>query len=257
MGNAQDIKYFIDLLLAMTEKEMKARYKHAVFGFLWVLLNPLFQMAVIGVIFSFFVRVNVENYFLFLFTGLLPWQFFSLSLTKSTPAFVFERSLLQKAKFPHEVIPLSIILSNFSHLAVSLSLLIIFLYSLGSLQFPRILWLIPALISLLLLTIGVSFLTAALQVRFRDVKFIVESLLIIWFYATPILYNLELISTTIRRLFFLNPLASIFEVFHFAILGQAFPDKTLLASNAIVLLIILMVGVAVFKREQNYFVDWL
>ena len=86
-----DLKQYFDFLWAMTEKEIKARYKRAVFGFLWVILNPVLQMFIIGIIFSFFIKI--PNYFLFLFTGLLPWQFFSLSLSKATPSELFFKKL--------------------------------------------------------------------------------------------------------------------------------------------------------------------
>src|SRR3989304_2803226 len=106
------MKNYLDFILTMTQKEIKARYKRAVFGFLWIVLNPILQMIIIGVIFSFFIKI--ENYFLFLFSGLLPWQFISLSISKATPSIVFERALLQKAKFPIESIPVSIILATFT-----------------------------------------------------------------------------------------------------------------------------------------------
>jgi len=128
---------YLHFIWAMTEKEIKARYKHTVFGFLWVILNPVFQMFVIGFVFSFFVYIPVANYYLFLFSGLLPWQFFSLTLSKATPSFVYERSLLQKANFPREAIPLSIVLSNFVHFVVSLVLLIVFLGLSKSIVFPQ------------------------------------------------------------------------------------------------------------------------
>src|SRR3989304_9448269 len=115
------LKHYLDFLWAMTEKEIKARYKRAVFGFLWVVLNPVLQMIIIGAIFSFFIKI--PNYFLFLLAGLLPWQFFSTSLSKATPSIVHERSLLQKAKFPIETIPISLILANFFNMVVSFVLL--------------------------------------------------------------------------------------------------------------------------------------
>src|SRR3990167_10860018 len=101
------IKNYFNFLWAMTEKEIKARYKRAVFGFLWVIINPLLQMIIMGLIFSFFIKI--PNYFLFLFIGLLSWTFFSLSIGKARPSFVNDRALLQKAKFPVEVIPLSVV----------------------------------------------------------------------------------------------------------------------------------------------------
>ena len=250
-------RQYFDLLWAMTEKEIKARYKKAVFGFLWVILNPLFQMVVIGVIFSFFIKIPVENYFLFLFTGLLPWQFFSLSLTKATQSIVYERSLLQKAKFPREIIPLSIILSNFFHLLVSLVLLILFLSVAHLLVFPQILYLIPALLLLVFFTIGISLLTASLQVRYRDIKFFVQSLLIIWFYATPVLYNLDFFPAKLQLLFSFNPLVIVFEFFHLAFLNQGAVTLNVLLPNLVVLFLVVLAGVLVFKRDHNYFVDWL
>src|SRR3990172_12605877 len=104
------LKYYSDFLWVMTEKEIKARYKRAVFGFLWVILNPVLQMLIIGAIFSFFIKI--PDYFLFLFTGLFAWNFFFLCVSKTTSSIVNERALLQKAKFPTEAIPISIILSN-------------------------------------------------------------------------------------------------------------------------------------------------
>src|SRR3972149_9344389 len=101
---------FLDLLLGMTEKEFKVRYKRTVFGFLWVLINPILQMLVIGFVFRYFIKDPIPNYFLYLIVGLLVWNFFTLSFQKATSSIVNERALIKKANFPREVIPLSIIL---------------------------------------------------------------------------------------------------------------------------------------------------
>jgi len=239
----------------MTEKEIKARYKRAVFGFLWVILNPVLQMLIIGLIFSFFIKI--PNYFLFLFTGLLPWTFFSMSLSKATPSIVYERTLLQKAKFPIEAIPISIILSNFLHMVVSLLLLILLLFFINKLVFLQILIIIPTLTWLLALTIGISLLTATLQVRFRDINFFIQTLLILWFYATPILYNLSLIPSRLHFLFALNPLTSIFELFHFSLLNQGVINYQLMITNLSISVVIILLGIAAFKSYHRNFIDWL
>src|SRR3972149_8002442 len=139
--------FYLDFLWAMTEKEIKARYKKAVFGFLWVILNPILQMVVIGLIFSYFIKI--PNYFLFLFSGLLPWQFFSLSLSKATPSIVYERTLLQKGKFPIEAIPISIILSNFFNMVISLALFLPVILFSTKISLTSIIVLIPILFWLL------------------------------------------------------------------------------------------------------------
>lgn len=248
------LKHYFDFLWAMTEKEIKARYKRAVFGFLWVILNPVLQMLIIGFVFSFFIKI--PNYFLFLFTGLLPWTFFSLSLSKATPSIVYERDLLKKARFPIETIPISIILSNFLHMLVSIVLLLIYLASTGKLTFQALLF-FPALIWLLIFTIGVSLFTSTLQVRFRDVNFFVQTLLILWFYLTPVLYNLALIPTRLHPLFGLNPLTSIFELLHYSVLGQGILDSQIIGLNLAITVAVLVIGILAYKKQHKYFVDWL
>lgn len=249
------LKNYLDFLWAMTEKEIKARYKHAVMGFLWVILNPLLQMIIIGFIFSFFIKI--PNYYLFLFSGLLPWGFFSLSLNKATPSFVYERSLLQKSKFAKEAIPISIILSNFFHLLISLILLAIFLFVTGDLVFPRVLLFLPGLLWLLAFTMGISLFTSTLNVRFRDISFFVQTLLILYFYATPILYNLSLIPEKLRIAFALNPLTSIFELFHYAILNQGIISLPIILINLLLTAIFIFLGLVTYYRQHKYFVDWL
>lgn len=253
----QPLQYYIDLLVVMTKKEVKVRYKHAILGFLWIVINPLFQMMVIGLIFSLFVKVSVKNYFLFLLAGLLPWQFFSLSLSKATPSFVHERHLLQKSNFPREVIPLSIIFANFLHLIIAFFLLITFLTFTGLLQLPNLFFLIPASVLLLTFTIGTTLLFASLQVRYRDVNYIVQSLLAIWFYATPIIYNVELIPRNIQAVFSLNPLSIIFELFHLSISGQPLPQSDVVLPNIAIMTLVTMLGLREFRRSNKYFVDWL
>ena len=249
------LHYYFDFLWAMTEKEIKARYKRAVFGFLWVILNPLLQMIIIGAIFSFFIKI--PNYFLFLFIGLLPWQFFSMSLSKATSSIVYERALLQKAKFPIEAIPLSIILSNFLNMIISFLLFLPVILFLAGPTLKMILIAIPVFLWLLIFTIGISLLTASLNVKWRDVNFFVQTILLLWFYATPVLYSLELIPEKLYFIFALNPLTSIFEILHYSFLGQGVIDPVILSVNIVVSLFVFITGIFVFNKEKRFFVDWL
>lgn len=245
----------------MTEKEIKARYKNAILGFLWIFLNPLFQMLIIGFIFQNFIKVPIANYFLFLFTGLLPWNFFSYSLTKATPSIVYERSLIQKAKFPREVIPLSIVLSNFFHFLVSLFLLLIFLLVSGNLaiiHYPlSIIHLLLSLLWLLAFTGGFSLLTSALNVKYRDINFFVQALVILWFYATPVIYSLHILPQDYLPLFQLNPITYPFEMLRFSLTASFLPPSNIFFANAMVSFFIIFLGILLFKKESKTFSDWL
>jgi len=249
--------YYLDLLLAMTEKEIKARYKHAVFGFLWMVLNPVLQMLVIGLIFQYVTKITIDNYFLFLFAGLLPWNFFTQTVTKTTPIMVYERSLLQKAKFPREVIVLSVMLANSFHLLVSLVLLLPVVGIVTGLQIEKVLLLPVALFWIMALTSGLSLLLTSLNIRFRDVNFFVQALLPLWFYATPILYKASFLPKTIQPLFYLNPMTGIIEFFHFSLLGQSVTHMEAIGFSVFVSLVIVVLGVGVFKKHSPYFVDYV
>lgn len=251
--NKQDIKYYFDFLWAMTEKEIKARYKGTFFGFFWVALSPILQMLVIGLIFSFFIAI--PNYFLFLLAGILPWSFFLRSVSMATSSIVSERALLQKAKFPIEAIPISIILANFFHLIITFSILSIYLIITKTLIFPEVLLIVPALIWIGIFTTGFSLLSATLQVRYRDTTFLVHSLSTLWFYATPILYSLALIPEKARVLFALNPLTSIFELFHQAILNQGMINGQILLTNGIISVGVVILGVITYRRQYKNFID--
>ena len=143
----------------MTEKELRARYKHTVFGFFWLVANPLLQMIVIGFVFTFLLKQPVRNYYLFLFAGLLVWNFFSLSLSKTTPSIVYERSLIKKARFPHAVIPISIILSNLFHFILAFLLSLVPILFLGTFSLASVPLVLLSFLLLLTFTVGLSLLT--------------------------------------------------------------------------------------------------
>ncbi len=246
--------------MAFTEKEIKARYKNAVLGFLWLFLNPLLQMAVIGFVFASIFRFGIDNYYLFLFTGLLPWSFFSLSLNKATPSIVYERNLIQKSNFPREIIPLSIVLSNFFHLLISLFLLLVFLALTGKWQvflpFNFFLFLV-GLFFLVLFTASLTLLTANFNVFWRDITFFTQALLLVWFYATPILYPLSFLPDSFRKLFYLNPLSGIFSLFQQVIIGpENFPPVVLLFQFAFIVFFSIF-AIILFRNRSKYFADWI
>lgn len=251
------LKHYFDFLFAMTEKEIKARYKKTTFGLLWMLFNPIFQMIVIGLIFSLFIKIPIENYFIYLFSGLLPWQFVSTSLVNSTESFVSNRTLLQKSKFSYEVIPLSIILANYYHFVLAFIIFILFMTLMGLISYPNILFLIPAFIMLLLFVVGASLLTSSLQVKFRDIKYFVQAALMLWFYATPIVYPLDFIPVQFKSIFTLNPVTIIFELIHKAINIKSDLSGIYIIPNLLIVIFIFILGVYFFKKESKYFVDLL
>lgn len=241
----------------MTEKEIKARYKFAFFGFLWIVLNPVLQMLVIGFIFRFFVKSPVENYFVFLLAGLLPWNFFSYTLSKATPAIVFERGLIQKAKLPRESIVLSIVLSNFFHSIIAFIFFIPVSIFFTTVSFFSALIFFVALLWILVLTTSFSLFLSALHVRFRDVNFFVQALLPLWFYVTPVIYSSTLLPVQLQMFLRLNPMTNVVELFQYALAGTNNCSITHILVSLIFTLIFSIYSWMFFKKESQFFDDWI
>lgn len=250
-------EHWLDFLVTLTQKELKARYKHTVAGFLWSFVNPVLQMLVIGLVFQHFIPHASNNYFLFLFAGLLPWNFFSSTLAKTTPAFFFERYLIQKAKFPKEIIVLSIVLSNFVNFLVSSGILAIAAVIVFGVPTLSLLFLIPTTLWLLLLAVGVSLLTASLNVRYRDVQFFVQAALPLWFYATPIVYSLDFVPQSLRRILVFNPLYWVVDSYHRVMIDGVSPFSALHIQSFSIGLGIVLLGWIVYQHMHKNFDDWL
>ncbi|MBN1262819.1 MAG: ABC transporter permease [Candidatus Pacebacteria bacterium] len=250
---------FYQLLIALTQKEIKARYKNALLGFLWIFINPIIQMLVIGFVFSLIFHFGIKRYYLFLFTGLLPWNFFSLSLNKATQRIVWDRHLIQKASFPRSVIPLSVVLSHFVHFLISWGLLLIFLLFTRQWQFfypQTILFQLWAILLLFFFTGSLSLITSCLNVFYRDVSFFTQAGILIWFYATPIVYPLSAIPVRFRPLFYLNPLSGVISLLQQPVTELALPSTVLLGQTGLVLLVAVL-GFRLFVKKEKYFSDWV
>lgn len=250
-------KHFWELLWGMTEKELRARYKRTVFGFLWLIVNPLIQMLIIGFVFPLFVKEPVEHYNYYLLTGLLAWNFFSLTVSKTTGSIVNERSLVKKSAFPRSVIPLSILLSNLINYLAAFLLFLIPIIFIGTLTPFSVWYFLLGLLLLVAFTMGLSLLTSALDVRYRDINFFVQAVLIVWFYGTPIVYSLSQIPRDMLWIWRLNPLTSSIQLLQAAFTQSALPGPAMLVSNAIITVCILLLGIRVFSYQSKYFDDWL
>jgi ABC-2 type transport system permease protein len=248
-------KHYFDLLFGMTEKELKARYKNTVFGFLWMVINPILQMLVIGFVFTFFFKEPVAHYYEYLFIGLLVWNYFSLSLTKATACIVNERSLIHKANFPHTVLPLSIILSDLIHFLLGLAIFAVILSIQDVTFITRLPYFFAGIILLTCFTTGLSLLTATLNTFYRDVAFFIQAILIVWFYATPIVYSLSVIPSRLLWLWEINPLTIVLYLFHRAFINNISIPNAVLISNIVIIAGMTVIGIAAFQKFHRIFID--
>lgn len=251
-----NLTYLRDLTISLTIKELKSKYKSTTLGFLWILVNPLLQMIVLTIVFSFFLKIQVNNYPLFVFSGLLPWTFFSLSLVSGTASLISNRDLLKKVSFPKEILPVSSVFAHLFTFVLAISLLIIFFVVTSGFN-SNIFLLIPLILLQTILSISIVLFLSSLDIYYRDVSFILQSILLVWFYLTPVFYPLSLIPTEYIFLYNLNPMSGIITSYQSIFLGTPLPYPNALVITIIETVLIFLLGLFVFRKRSKYFADWV
>lgn len=246
-----------DLLFALIYKNLTLKYRYTWLGFLWAVVNPVLQMLSLGLIFKVFSQVEINHYFLFLFIGLVSWNFFSRSLQQTTSSIVNHRHLLTKSNFPKELLILSPIVVNLLHFlaAIIISFPLVLLYY--QLLWMRLIMLIFAIFWLVGLTYGFGLFLSAINVNFRDMNFIVKNILPICFYLTPVLYSFDMSPAIMRPLFYVNPMAGLVSLIRFSLSITPKVSSVLLVVNICISGLAMVVGWLIFNKNKPYFVDRL
>lgn len=257
------IKYFKyilsyrELIHNLTVKEFKIRYKTAVLGFLWALLNPIIMMLIFAAVFSFFIKLGIENYPIFLLIALLPWYFFSQSLSVATTSMGDNANLIKKVSFPRESIPLSIVLSNLINFLLSLIILFAFML-IFKVKITILAFLLPAVILIqVILVLGVSLIASTLHIFYRDTKYIVELLLLCGFYLTPIFYPLSFVPQKFQKIYLLNPMAGIVTMYRDLLLNGSLPNTAVFVSSIFFSLLLFVIGLVMFRNKEKVFADYV
>jgi lipopolysaccharide transport system permease protein len=245
-----------ELLYFLTWRDIKVRYKQTVLGAAWAIIQPFFTMVVFSIFFGRLAKIDSEGfpYPIFNYTALLPWSYFSQSLRQSSNSLVGSSSLLRKVYFPRLVIPIASVFSGVVDFAIAFSVLLgmMFYYDL---QLTVGILLLPVFLLLALVTaLGTGLWLSALNVKYRDVRYIVPFLTQFWLFATPVVYPSSLLDEPWRTLYGLNPMVGVVEGFRWVLLG-ADPPEAMLAVSALVSIGLLISGAYYFRRMEKTFAD--
>lgn len=249
--------YFYDLLYELVLRDLKLRYRRSVLGLLWTLLNPLAQLLVLNLVFSRVLPLNIPNYPLFLFTGLLAWNWFQASLYAGTGSIVDNRELIRRPGFPDAVLPVVTVVSYFIHFLLALPILLIFMF-LSGIQFSSAFLFLPIIFATqFILILGLIYFTAAIQVTFRDTQYLLGVLLFLGFYLTPVFYDSNALPPQVQTLYHLNPMVTIIEAYRSVIMYAEFPAGLPLILVGLVSMAIYWITYRVFKQASYHFVEEL
>lgn len=254
---SEEQRQLIETTVSFIRRDLKVRYAGSVLGPLWIILYPLALTLISTLIFSFVFRGEVGNtpYFLFVMLGFISWIYFSRTISHSTSSLVYNRALIVNAKFPKESIIISTAISKL--IDYSLGFIIFFiLFSFMQQEIKMVSLLFLPLIILLqtLFQLGISFITSALNVYFRDVQNIVDIVLQIAFYGTPILYPLSILPPHIQAIIRLNPLTQIIMLYR-EILFEHRVNISRFSTTFLVAVAVFIAGIIVFKRLEGKFAE--
>ncbi len=260
IGLVKDIFARRDLLSMLVVRNVKIRYKESALGFLWTLLGPIFLIAIYAVFMKIIMKFPMPM--TVLVSGIFVWQYLAMCLGDSSFAIIGNANLVKKACFPRALLPLSIVLANFINFLLSLLVMGVYLMFVG-LDLSGIAWLPLAMVTHLALCTGVSLGLSALNVFFRDVQHLTGIFTMAWFFMTPVVYDISMISKIIDKhpllgqLYFLNPMAGILALYRSALLGSPLPSLSLIALSIGMTVVLFVAGILIFQKLQPRFSDEL
>jgi len=247
----KEIYLYREMLRNLVSKEIRARYKASVLGFLWTFVNPLLTLVVYSFVFSVVMKSGIQHFSMFLFVALLPWNYLSMSIIQGTTSLVQNVSLVKKIYFPRAILPLSLVLANMINYLLGLIILIPALaifhvrFTVALVAFPVVLIVETLLVTSLTLIVAVG------NVYFRDLEHIIGIFVMLWFFMTPIVYSIDTLSANLRNIFNFNPAVPIIEAYRAIFFYGKWPDWVTLGWLALGLVLLLMVCWFAFMRLQR------
>jgi lipopolysaccharide transport system permease protein len=245
-----------ELLYVLTLRDIKVRYKQTVLGFAWAIIQPVMMMVVFSIFFGGLAKMPSDGYPypIFVYAALLPWTFFANSITNSANSLVGSANLVSKVYFPRLIIPLSSVGSGLVDFAIAGAILLLLMVYYG-VSWTFNLLMAPVLVAGAALTaLGVGIFLAALNVAYRDFRYVVPFLVQFWTFATPVVYPVSLVPREWQWALYLNPMAGVIEGFRSAFLGSPFDVPGMLVSLAIAA-ILFAAGIAYFGKVERRFAD--
>ena len=259
----KDIFKYRELLKNNVKKEVRGRYKNSILGVMWTFLNPLLQIAVYAMIFPYILKQQQPYYLIFVCVGLIPWSFFTTTIIQSTNTIIGNANIVKKVYFPREILPLSVVLSGAINFLIAAIIIIAFCIGVGK----GITWhivIFPVILLLqMILQLAISFVLAAVTVYIRDVEHFVQIVLMLMFYATPIVYSTATLDASTKTAQFMkqiilsNPMTAIIEGYRSIFYTQTLPDFKNIGIWYIVSMVLLVVGWLIFKKLQKGFAEEL
>lgn len=246
-----------ELLKTNISKEIRGKYKGAWLGIIWSWLNPLLMLLVYSLIFPLILRIQIENYALFLIIALIPWTFFTTSIQIGAGCIVNDGNLLKKVYFPREILPISVVISGAITFLITCIVMLFFIvfssvgFSWHIIFFPLVFFV------LVLFILGVTFITSSVTVYVRDLEHLISIAMTVLFYGTPIVYTIDMIPAAYQWILNLNPMTHFIGAFRDIFYYHQIPDLSSLGILFAISFVIFVFGLMIFRKFEKKFAEEL
>lgn len=257
MNIFKELYQYRELLKTNVKKDIRGKYKASFLGVLWSFVNPLLSVLVYAIVFPYIMRVQTPNYLLFLISGIIPYNWFTTVVSQSSGIFVYNSNIIKKVYFPREILPISAVTSGLVNFLISCIIILLFAIF-GGVGISWHLIFLPfiALIQYVF-TLGVSFILSALNVYIRDVEYIVSFVLQMLFYATPVLYTVDMFHGWILWIFRINPMTHLINAYRDIFYVHQVPRLGTLSILFVICIVFLIISYKIFKKMEKGFAEEL
>ena len=245
------------LLKSNVIKEIRGKYKGSFLGVLWSFVNPLLMTLVYAIVFPFLLRGSQPHYTTFIVIAILPWNWFTATISQGTSTILANGGIIKKVYFPRAILPISIVTSGLVNFIISCLIILLFLIFSGIGFSPYILLLPLIVILQYILQLGIILITGSINVYIRDLEYIINFFIQMLFYATPVLYSMSMFPKKIQWLLRLNPMTTIIESYRDIFFYKQAPNFAMLGYVFVISVVILLVGSLVFKKLEKGFAEEL
>lgn len=255
MSLFKNLYNYRELLKSNVKKEIRGKYKGSFLGVLWSFINPLLQVAVYAIVFPYIMRVKTPNYLQYLIVGIIPWTWFTTSMNQGMITIRTNAGIIKKVYFPREILPISVVVSGLVNFFISCIIIVLFCVF-GGVGISWHIILLPAIALLqFILTLGLVLAFCAINIYIKDTEYIIQFLINMLFYATPILYPTTLFPEKYRILLYLNPLTEIINAYRDMFMYHQLPALNGMIYLTVISLVIFVIGLAIFRKLEKGFAE--
>ena len=253
----KELYEYRQLLKSNISKEVRGKYKGSFLGVLWSFVNPLLMTLVYAIVFPFILKNSQPHYTTFIVIAIIPWTWFTYTIMSGTNTFLVNAGIIKKVYFPREILPISIVTSGLINFLISCIIIGLFLLFSG-IGFSFYILNLPLIVLIqYILQLGLIFITSSIDVYIRDAEYIINFIVQMIFYATPVLYSIDMFPEKFRWILRLNPLATIIESYRNILYYKTSPDFIMLGITFIISMAVLLIGFAIFEKLKKGFAEEL